>query len=156
MPISYTRARELAQRLSRGQSFDVLTGRLRPVPVEEQPLGPRVPGQALWTAEARAERIAAIEQRGVDVPALAGRADEIDPAALKGNIENYIGMTCIPTGLIGPLRVNGLHAAGDYYVPLATSEGALIASYDRGARIISLAGGASALTTTEQVQRAPG
>jgi hydroxymethylglutaryl-CoA reductase (NADPH) len=156
MPISYTRARELAQRLSRGQSFDVLTGRLRPVPAEEQPLGPRVPGQALWTAEARAERIAFLEQRGVEVPALTGRASEVDPAALKGNIENYIGMTCIPTGLIGPLRVNGLHAAGDYYVPLATSEGALIASYDRGARIISLAGGASALTTTEQVQRAPG
>lgn len=156
MPISYTRARELAQRLSRGQSFDVLTGRLRPVTVDEQPLGPRVPGQALWTAEARAERIAAIEQRGVEVPALAGRTPEVDPAALKGNIENYIGMTCIPTGLIGPLRVNGLHAAGDYYVPLATSEGALVASYDRGARIISLAGGASTLTTTEQVQRAPG
>ena len=88
--------------------------------------------------------------------ALADRAGAPDPASLQGNIENYIGMTCIPTGLVGPLRINGLHASGDYYVPLATSEGALVASYDRGARLISMAGGASTLTTTEQVQRAPG
>jgi len=75
---------------------------------------------------------------------------------LEGNIENFIGMTCIPTGVIGPLRINGLHAQGDFYVPLATSEGALVASYSRGARIITLAGGAACLTTVEQVQRAPG
>jgi hydroxymethylglutaryl-CoA reductase (NADPH) len=156
MPISYARARDLARRLSRGQSVDQLSHRLKPVDESERALSPRVPGQGDWSDAARAERIAFIEARGLKVPALAGRADAPDPASLQGNIESYIGMTSIPTGLIGPLRINGLHASGDYYVPLATSEGALIASYDRGARLISLAGGASTLTTTEQVQRAPG
>ena len=156
MPISYTRARELAQRLSRGQAFEVLSTRLASVPESERALAPRIPGQGVWTEAARAERVAFLESHGPEIPTLAGRAPQPDPASLKGNIENYIGMTWIPTGLIGPLRINGLHAAGDYYVPLATSEGALVASYDRGARIISMAGGASCLTTTEQVQRAPG
>lgn len=156
MPISYSRARELAQRLSRGMAFEELSRRLAPVPESVRPLPPRVPGQGQWSAAARAERLALLEQGGADVATLAGRAAQPDPATLQGNIENYIGMTWIPTGLIGPLRVNGLHAAGDYYVPLATSEGALVASYDRGARLISQAGGASCLTTTEQVQRAPG
>jgi hydroxymethylglutaryl-CoA reductase (NADPH) len=156
MPISYTRARDLAQRLSRGQSVNQLSRRLKPVSESERALSPRVPGQGDWSAEARAERIAFIEQKGLQIPALAGRSDALDPASLQGNIESYIGMTSIPTGLIGPLRINGLHASGDYYVPLATSEGALVASYDRGARLVSLAGGASTITTTEQVQRAPG
>ena len=65
-------------------------------------------------------------------------------------------MTQVPTGVIGPLRVNGVHAHGDYYVPLATTEGTLVASYHRGARLASRAGGVAAMVTTEQVQRAPG
>ena len=156
MPISYARARELAQRLRRGQSVDQLSHRLKPVAESERALSPRVPGQGDWSEAARAERLAFLAAKGLDVSALAGRAAATDPASLQGNIESYIGMTCIPTGLVGPLRINGLHASGDYYVPLATSEGALVASYDRGARLISLAGGASTITTTEQVQRAPG
>lgn len=156
MPISYSRARELARRLSRGQAYEELARRLASVTESLRPLGPRIPAQGEWTASARAERIAMLEAKAGAIPSLAGRATDPDPASLQGNIENYIGMTWIPTGLIGPLRVNGLHAAGDYYVPLATSEGALVASYDRGARLISMAGGASCLTTTEQVQRAPG
>jgi len=156
MPISYTRARDLARRLSRGQSVDQLSQRLKPVVESERALSPRVPGQGDWSAAAHAERIAFLERKGLQLPALAGRSDAPDPASLQGNIEGYIGMTSIPTGLVGPLRINGLHASGDYYVPLATSEGALVASYDRGARLISLAGGASTITTNEQVQRAPG
>ena len=90
------------------------------------------------------------------LPHLGGRGDPPTAAGLEGNIENFIGMTSVPTGIVGPLRVNGLHAHGDFYVPLATSEGALVASYSRGARIVTLAGGAACLTTVEQVQRAPG
>jgi hydroxymethylglutaryl-CoA reductase (NADPH) len=115
-----------------------------------------VPRPSDWSAEARAQRIAMLESRGVELPHLAGRAAEIEPASLEGSIEQYIGMTQIPTGVIGPLRVNGVHAHGDYHVPLATTEGTLVASYHRGARIASRAGGISALVTTEQVQRAPG
>src|SRR5258708_33994367 len=55
----------------------------------------------------------------------------------------------------GPTRVNGLFAHGDYYVPLATTEAALVASYSRGAQVISEAGGCSALLLEEGVSRAP-
>ncbi|MEO6332433.1 MAG: hydroxymethylglutaryl-CoA reductase [Gemmatimonadaceae bacterium] len=156
MPISYQRAREIARRLSRGHAFNELSDRLAPVAESRRPLPPRVPRQGDWSADARAERIGFLEERGVPLDHLAGRAPEPDPSTLQGNIESYIGMTMIPTGLIGPLRINGLHSSGDYYVPLTTSEGALVASYDRGARLLTLAGGASTLTTTEHVQRAPG
>ncbi|MFC4293216.1 hydroxymethylglutaryl-CoA reductase [Sphingorhabdus arenilitoris] len=71
------------------------------------------------------------------------------------NIENYIGTTKLPLGVIGPLRVNGLHAAGDYFVPMATSEAALVASYARGAEICSRAGGVSAAVLREGVLRTP-
>src|SRR2546426_1002016 len=56
----------------------------------------------------------------------------------------------------GQLRVNGLHAQGDFYVPLATTEAALVASYNRGATVISEAGGCTAIVLAEGVSRAPG
>src|SRR5690606_7751043 len=73
----------------------------------------------------------------------------------QGNIENYIGMTMIPTGVIGPVRVVGTVADGDFYVPMATSQGSLIASYNRGAKICRLAGGISSICLTEGIQRCP-
>lgn len=79
--------------------------------------------------------------------------DEYD--LLQGNIENFIGMSQVPTGVIGPLRVLGSAAIGDFYVPLATSEGALVASYHRGAKAASLCGGITSLCLTEGVQRSP-
>jgi len=72
------------------------------------------------------------------------------------NIENYIGALRLPVGVVGPLRVNGIFAKGDYYVPLATTEAALVASYGRGARLISSVGGATTGTLAEGVHRAPG
>lgn len=73
----------------------------------------------------------------------------------SANIENYIGTTKIPLGVIGPLRVNGLNASGDYFVPMATTEAALIASYGRGAEVCSKAGGISAAVVREGVLRTP-
>lgn len=72
------------------------------------------------------------------------------------NIENFIGTVKIPVGVAGPLRVNGLFAQDDYFVPLATTEAALVASYNRGALLISEAGGCSALLLNEGVCRTPG
>jgi len=74
---------------------------------------------------------------------------------LEGNIENYIGMSMVPTGVIGPLRVIGSAANGDFFIPLATSEGALVASYHRGAKACYLAGGAASVCLVEGVQRSP-
>lgn len=72
------------------------------------------------------------------------------------NIENFIGTLTVPVGVAGPLRVNGLFAQGDYFVPLATTEAALVASFDRGARVLTEAGGCAAMLVNEGVLRAPG
>ena len=78
-----------------------------------------------------------------------------DLSAYNRNIENYIGTLKVPVGVIGPLLVRGGFAKGDFYLPLATTEAALVASYGRGARLISAAGGCEAALTAEAVQRAP-
>ena len=72
------------------------------------------------------------------------------------NVENFIGTVKVPVGVIGPLRVNGTHAQGDYFVPLATTEATLVASYGRGAKLITSVGGCSALSLHEGIARAPG
>jgi len=79
----------------------------------------------------------------------------VDPATTAGNIENFIGVAQVPLGLIGPLRVNGEHASGDFYVPMATSEGTLIASYNRGARLLRDSGGVKVTVVDDAMQRAP-
>ncbi|MDJ0835929.1 MAG: hydroxymethylglutaryl-CoA reductase [Acidobacteriota bacterium] len=61
---------------------------------------------------------------------------------LRGNIENPIGTVQMPLGAAGPLQVNGEHAMGRFYVPLATTEGALVRSYERGMVTITRSGGA--------------
>ena len=61
----------------------------------------------------------------------------------------------MPVGVIGPLRIRGTAANGTFYIPLATTEGALLASCQRGSQVISRAGGASACCFTESVSRAP-
>ena len=47
------------------------------------------------------------EKEGVEMPTLTGRRTISQPSVFKGNIENFIGITQLPTGLVGPLRVNG-------------------------------------------------
>ena len=79
-----------------------------------------------------------------------------DLALYQGNIENAIGLLRMPIGLAGPLRVNGMSAKGDYPIPLATTEAALVASYHRGCRLLTAAGGCSALVLYESLSRAPG
>lgn len=156
MPISKEQALEIVKRLSRGIPLEALAQRLNPRPVEKIPAAPDVPRDADDPAAGRDARLQFLHERGVETPFLDGSAPQPGPEFFRGNIENFIGLTQIPTGLIGPIRINGLHAHGDYYVPLATSEGALVASYARGAQLLTLAGGVSALVTAEQVQRAPG
>jgi hydroxymethylglutaryl-CoA reductase (NADPH) len=72
------------------------------------------------------------------------------------NVENFIGTVKVPVGVIGPLRVNGTYAQHDYFVPLATTEATLVASYGRGAKLITSVGGCSALSLNEGMARAPG
>jgi hydroxymethylglutaryl-CoA reductase (NADPH) len=78
-----------------------------------------------------------------------------DPKLLPGNIENFIGVAQVPIGLAGPLRINGEHAKGDFYIPLATSEGTLVASYNRGMRLLSESGGVRTTVVGQFMQRSP-
>jgi hydroxymethylglutaryl-CoA reductase (NADPH) len=73
----------------------------------------------------------------------------------KDNIENFIGTVKVPVGIAGPIRVNGLHAQGDYFVPLATTEAALVASINRGISVLNQSGGVTAVVLEEGVNRDP-
>jgi len=64
----------------------------------------------------------------------------VDPAVLAGNIENFVGVAQVPIGIAGPLLVDGEHARGEFYVPMATTEGTLVASYNRGMKLLHRAG----------------
>jgi hydroxymethylglutaryl-CoA reductase (NADPH) len=79
----------------------------------------------------------------------------VDPAALPGNVENLSGVAQVPIGIAGPLRINGEHARGDFYVPLATTEGTLVASYNRGMRLLTECGGVKTTVVDDHMQRAP-
>ncbi|NNC54624.1 MAG: hydroxymethylglutaryl-CoA reductase, partial [Pseudomonadales bacterium] len=79
----------------------------------------------------------------------------LDPKLTAGNIENFAGVAQVPIGLAGPLLVNGEHAQGEFYVPMATSEGTLVASYNRGMRLLREAGGAKVTVVDDAMQRAP-
>jgi hydroxymethylglutaryl-CoA reductase (NADPH) len=76
-------------------------------------------------------------------------------AVYQRNIEHYVGTVRLPLGIAGPLQVNGTHAKGEYLIPLATTEAALVASYCRGAQLITASGGASAMLINEGVSRSP-
>ena len=78
-----------------------------------------------------------------------------DPAILSGNVEQFVGAAQVPIGLAGPLLVNGEHANGEFYVPLATAEGTLVASYNRGMRLLHEAGGVTTTIMDDRMQRAP-
>ena len=78
-----------------------------------------------------------------------------DPAVLPGNIEHFIGAAQIPIGLAGPLLVNGEYAKGEFYVPLATTEGTLVASYNRGMKLLKESGGVTTTVVDDAMQRAP-
>ncbi|WP_344935027.1 hydroxymethylglutaryl-CoA reductase [Actinoplanes nipponensis] len=90
---------------------------------------------------------------GADLSGVAGAP--FDPALARGNVENFIGVAQVPIGVAGPLRIHGEHARGDFIVPLATTEGALVASYSRGMRLLTGCGGVTTTIVEESMQRGP-
>ena len=123
--------------------------------LEHDPVPPHVPGGCALTDDALDQRWAL-----PGVPT-AAREELADPRTLEQRdayaraVENFIGTVKVPVGLAGPLRVNGEHARGDVYIPLATTEAALVASYSRGAQLLSEAGGCAAAVLNEGVSRVP-
>ncbi|MFL6290673.1 MAG: hydroxymethylglutaryl-CoA reductase [Thermoanaerobaculia bacterium] len=122
-------------------------------PIRDADLVPRLEGQG-YSAEALAERRRWIEERTGARLVHAG-SSTIPAEEMRGNIENPIGVAQVPLGVAGPLLVHGEHAQGLFYVPLATTEGALVRSYERGMVAITRAGGATARVLTDENRVSP-
>lgn len=78
-----------------------------------------------------------------------------DPHVTQGNCEHFIGVAQVPLGIAGPLTVHGEHAKGDFIVPMATAEGTLVASYNRGMKVLNESGGVKCTVSQDCMQRAP-
>jgi hydroxymethylglutaryl-CoA reductase (NADPH) len=152
MSATHKDAKRQIERITAGLSAEEVERRLAP---KFHPAQPRVPGATRTDPEVVARRWSTLPH------VVSGQAEVADRQALAAhegfarNIENFIGTVKVPVGLVGPLRVNGLAAQGDYYLPLATTEAALVASYHRGATVITESGGCAVLTINEGVSRAP-
>lgn len=156
MSASSYKARKLIDLYSDGRPFESVLDKIRQKNPLDLPEAPDLPGSVSWGEAAREKRLEFLRGfSGNDLPFLSGTAPLPEADFYKGNIEHFIGCTQIPTGLVGPLCINGTLADGDYYLPLATTEGALVASYNRGARATRLCGGITAVCTTEGIQRTP-
>ncbi|TRZ52829.1 hydroxymethylglutaryl-CoA reductase [bacterium] len=115
---------------------------------------PRKSGPADYSREMAEKRLAFVEDlAGVKTYHL--RQYSFDPAMLPGNIEHFSGVAQIPIGFAGPLLMNGEHAKGEFFIPLATSEGTLVASYNRGMKVIYESGGVKTTIQDDVMQRAP-
>jgi hydroxymethylglutaryl-CoA reductase (NADPH) len=77
------------------------------------------------------------------------------PEVTRGNTENFTGVAQVPIGFAGPLVINGEHARGEFLIPLATTEGSLVASYNRGMKVLNLSGGVTCTVSDDCMQRAP-
>ena len=78
-----------------------------------------------------------------------------DAATAEPNIENMVGAAQVPMGVVGPVAIDGGAVDGEPYLPLATTEGALVASVNRGCAAIRAAGGATARVLKNAMTRAP-
>lgn len=147
------RASHYLEPLLRSRTVQQLEQDLAPKPGGELP---KIPGGSRMTPEALERRWQTLQSAPDSRAALADPQTVAEMESYRRNIENFIGTVKVPVGIAGPLRVNGLFAQGDYYVPLATTEAALVASYSRGAQLLTAAGGCTALLLNEGVSRAPG
>jgi hydroxymethylglutaryl-CoA reductase (NADPH) len=142
----------LKRLLERKSALGVAQSLSSPAPEES----PRIPGGSSVSLSAVNKRWELIAHSDEMRRALLPDAAEAELASYQKHIENCIGAVKIPVGIAGPLRVRGIFASGDYYVPLATTEAALVASYSRGAQVITEAGGCVSVMLNEGVSRTPG
>jgi hydroxymethylglutaryl-CoA reductase len=70
-------------------------------------------------------------------------------------LENVIGLAKVPVGVAGPLLIHGEDVNGYELLPMATTEGALIASATRGATALTRSGGVWAVSQQQKISRAP-
>lgn len=153
MPTPLKQAHSFVSRHLGQHSNAELRARLQ---TKNTPAPARIPGGTALTPGRLAERWAVLKASSDDQSTLADQESVRQLDCFARNIENFIGTLKVPVGVAGPVRINGLFAQGDFYVPLATTEAALVASFDRGARVLTEAGGCTAMLLNEGVARAPG
>jgi hydroxymethylglutaryl-CoA reductase (NADPH) len=124
------------------------------LPFERRPdLVPRFEEQG-YGAEAIAARRRWVEERtGAQLQHVGSFS--VPGEAMRGNVENPVGAAQVPLGIAGPLHLAGEHAHGHFYVPLATTEGALVRSYERGMVAITRSGGATARLLADENRLTP-
>ncbi|QKV74039.1 hydroxymethylglutaryl-CoA reductase [Amycolatopsis sp. Hca4] len=88
-----------------------------------------------------------------DEELIAALETTLTESEVAGNVENFVGAVPVPLGLCGPVLVHGRHAVGEFVVPMATMEGALVASYSRGAKMLRASGGCEVLVTADRFLR---
>ena len=129
MSATSQKARKLIDIYSDGRPFEEVLEMIKPRDPRLLSAPPDLPGTLSWHEGAKEKRLAFLEEHSqTSLAHLSGKAVMPEADYYKGNIENFIGCTQVPTGLVGPLLINGTVAQGDYYLPLATTEGALVAS----------------------------
>ncbi len=126
-----------------------------PEPVVSPATPRRLPAISDCSRKATDVRHERLREGGYQIDQIAGSGPEIDPALLAGSIEGFIGFARVPLGIAGPVRIRGSAARGDFFVPLATSEGTLVASFQHAFNVINRCEGAAAHCSHERVGRAP-
>lgn len=114
---------------------------------------PIVPGRGIVTPQATFDRLEFLKSQGYHLPLLT--QSDFSPEQISKNIESYIGSVNIPVGLLGPLCLNTEDASEYVFAPAATTEGALVASINRGAKVVSLSGGVNAHVIHQKMIRSP-
>ena len=115
----------------------------------------RLPATTDPSREAALERRRRLSAAGYEIEQISGAGVEIDPEKLAGSVEGFIGFSRVPLGVAGPVRIVGSAANGEFFVPFATSEGTLVASFQHAFNAMNRAGGAIALCSDQRVGRAP-
>ncbi len=115
---------------------------------------PKIPGRGDYSEQARLERLGWLGRTtGALLTPL--QSTQLSAERLSSNLENMIGTVEVPVGLAGPLRFRGQQARGLIYAPLATTEGALVASATRGASAISRSGAVITRVLSQRMLRVP-
>ncbi len=117
------------------------------------PAIPRDVEDDLAPAAVEARRRVWTEAAGSAAPHVFGAAVSFEAA--RGKIENFVGFAQVPLGIAGPLRVDTSAGTREVYVPMATTEGAMVASYSRGMRLLASGGGVRARVLGEGLTQNP-
>src|SRR5229473_4518421 len=142
-------------RANRGGRMAVTSELLAPPApsLEQAPLVPRFEKQGYDEDSVAARRIWLEKKTGARLAHVGSYS--ISSKDMRGNIENPVGVSQVPLGIAGPLLIHGAHAKGVFYVPLATTEGALVRSYERGMVTLTRAGGVTTRVYTDENRVSP-